>query len=209
MIRVFHPPGLLRLFFPGIIWRLPEGRDEVLLTFDDGPVPGATDWILDTLGQYGIKAIFFCLGKQAEAHPELMERIRREGHLTGNHSYSHPDGWRTPFQAYREDIMKADEQIGSPLFRPPYGRLSFRQYRWVKKHFRLILWSGLVYDFDDRLTNDQLRASLEPEVRKGNILVFHDRVYLDMGRKDLLIDVLEMLKRRKGGDPFSIPDLFP
>ncbi len=186
MIRVFHPPGLLRLFFPGIIWRLPEGRDEVLLTFDDGPVPGATDWILDTLGQYGIKAIFFCLGKQAEAHPELMERIRREGHLTGNHSYSHPDGWRTPFQAYREDIMKADEQIGSPLFRPPYGRLSFRQYRWVKKHFRLILWSGLVYDFDDRLTNDQLRASLEPEVRKGNILVFHDRVYLDEDRRQFL-----------------------
>ncbi len=169
--------GLLRLD-GRMLWRVvdPEGGKTVHLTFDDGPVPEVTPWVLDTLAGLGVKATFFCIGKNIAAHPELLARMKDEGHGIGNHTWDHPSGWKTGARAYYRSVLACQRSTGTELFRPPYGRVSNRQLTALRKRFTVVMWDVLAYDFNDRFTDDGRVAEMLRRTRAGSILVFHDSV---------------------------------
>jgi len=188
-------PRLFSVMFRNLTWHFRDGRRVVYLTFDDGPTPKVTDWVLERLDEYGAKATFFVLGRNAEAHPEIMARIRERGHALGNHTYSHMKGYSSSQQKYREDIEIADRLIGSPLFRPPYGRILPRQVRMLRKRYKIIMWSVLSVDYNRKISGDRVVKNVTGNLFPGSIVVFHDS---DKARKNLyhaLPEVLEFLKR--------------
>ncbi|HEX2535675.1 MAG TPA: polysaccharide deacetylase family protein [Chitinophagaceae bacterium] len=170
---------IVRKLFPRYIWRLPKGSRTIYLTFDDGPHPEATPFVLDLLQQYGAKATFFCTGNNAEAYPELIARIRAEGHSIGNHTYDHPNGWDTEEEAYLENVARAAQLLPGRLFRPPYGRIRAGQARRLAEAMgvaqpRIIMWDVLSCDFDTGLTPEQCLCFVNRNYEDGSIVVFHD-----------------------------------
>ena len=186
-----RPPVIIRSLFPGLIWRIPNEENRVFLTFDDGPDPEVTPWVLDMLAEHQAKATFFCLGRNVERYPELFQRIKDEGHAVGNHSYSHPDGWRTRNMDYFEDVECADRLIGSRLFRPPYGRITPSQIRVLKKKYNIVMWDVLSGDFDPKTTPDGYLGRLRKYMKSGSIVVFHDEVKSNDKIQKLLQGVLD------------------
>jgi len=165
---------ILKTLFPGLIWNIPDEKNKVFLTFDDGPDPKVTPWVLDVLNRYKAKATFFCLGKNIEKYPDLFQRIRDEGHAVGNHSYSHLDGWRTKNKGYFEDIECADKLIQSNLFRPPYGRIKLSQIRVLKEKYKIVMWDVMSGDFKSNATPEKCLRNIEKYSRSGSIIVLHD-----------------------------------
>lgn len=159
---------------PDAISRVRGASGRVHLTFDDGPHPGITPWVLDLLAEHGAKATFFCLGKQAVAHPRLLERIEREGHALGHHTWDHPDGWRTGTKAYVENVLCGHEAIGGRLFRPPYGRIGPVQALLLRHRFRIVLWDVLAGDFRPGADGGEVAAHVLGRSRPGSIVVLHD-----------------------------------
>ena len=138
------PPKILRLFYPNLVWKKKEATKKLWLTFDDGPDPNVTPWILSALNSVEVKATFFLVGKQIEQFPELVNAIKKEGHLIANHSYSHKNGWTTENKTYFQDIEKCQKLMPeNKLYRPPYGKLCFTQIQKLKKDYKLILWDVL------------------------------------------------------------------
>jgi peptidoglycan/xylan/chitin deacetylase (PgdA/CDA1 family) len=148
---------------------------EICLTFDDGPDPVTTEKILGILDRHSIKAIFFCTGQKASGLPELMTSIRTAGHLTGNHGYLHPDGFRTSSEKYLKDVMDAVPFTSRSLFRPPYGRMRPSQYRMLRRQFRIIMWDLMAYDFDREFTSEQSLETLGKMIRPGSVVALHDK----------------------------------
>ena len=144
------------------------------LTFDDGPTPGVTEWVLDTLKKFEAKATFFLVGKNAVNHPEIVERILAEGHSIGNHTFTHLNGWRTTLPSYTKSALKCGETVPSNLFRPPYGRITRAQARRLGHRFRIIMWDVLSGDFDTTITGDQCAQNVIQHAGPGSIIVFHD-----------------------------------
>jgi len=165
---------ILKNLFPGLIWNIPNEKNEVFLTFDDGPDPEVTPWILDLLNRYNAKATFFCLGKNVEKYPDLFQLIKDEGHAVGNHTYSHLNGWRTKNEMYFEDIERADKLIQSNLLRPPYGRIKPSQIRFLKKKYKIVMWDVMSGDFNPRATKEICLTNIKKISRSGSIIVFHD-----------------------------------
>jgi peptidoglycan/xylan/chitin deacetylase (PgdA/CDA1 family) len=163
---------LLELLFPSVVWRIKTKEKVVYLTFDDGPHPEITPWVLSQLTKYNFKASFFCIGKNIEAFPEITKRILEAGHSIGNHSYSHKKGTKTSLKNYIEDVNRCQELLpGNTLFRPPYGKMTLKQYRSLKKNYRIVLWDVISYDFDILKSEvDCLKKSLG--YRPGSIIVF-------------------------------------
>lgn len=149
----------------------PEG---VYLTFDDGPTPGITEYILDDLRKYEAKATFFCLGKNVESYPALFESIIAEGHKAGNHTYSHLKGWKTPTKDYIEEIRFSNRFVDSDLFRPPYGRITRWQAKELQKEYRLIMGNIVSQDYSPVITPEKCLDNVIKHVRPGSIIVFHD-----------------------------------
>jgi peptidoglycan/xylan/chitin deacetylase (PgdA/CDA1 family) len=158
------------------LWKVSTKERKVYLTFDDGPTPDITSKVLDLLNRYQAQATFFCLGKNVVNHPELFGQIKSRGHQVGNHSFSHPDGWATSNPNYFADIGKADQVIQSRLFRPPYGKIGFRQYLQLKKRYTIVMWDVLSGDYNPRLSPDYCFKALERNTRLGSIIVFHDSI---------------------------------
>lgn len=170
-------PFWLRALYPSLVWRMPGEGKKVYLTFDDGPHETATPFVLDQLQQYGAKASFFCIGKNVAACPEIYERILAEGHAVGNHTYHHVNGWKVSNETYLEEIVSAAELIHSPLFRPPYGRITRSQQKMLVKNnpqHKTIMWDVLSADFDTRLTGEACLRYVLYHTRPGSIIVFHD-----------------------------------
>jgi len=165
---------ILRTLFPGLIRNIPNDEKNVFLTFDDGPDPEVTPWILDLLNQYNAKATFFCLGKNVERHPDIFQRIKDEGHAVGNHTYSHLNGWRTSNKKYFEDIKRADNLIQSNLFRPPYGRIKPSQIRVLKEKYRIVMWDVMSGDYSEKMNREKSAGNVLKWSRPGSIIVFHD-----------------------------------
>jgi peptidoglycan-N-acetylglucosamine deacetylase len=163
-------------WLPDITLRFKTREKVIYLTFDDGPVPEVTPWVLDQLRAADARATFFCLGKNVENHPELFIQLIKEGHRTGNHSYSHPNGLVTPAGKYHLDVLKAAKLISSDLFRPPYGKILPRQYQLLKNDFRIILWDVLSRDYNYKLSKEKCLAHVLGKTKPGSILVFHDSV---------------------------------
>lgn len=161
-----------------VLWRMAvaDGPKEVYLTFDDGPVPEVTPWVLDSLKDLGVKATFFCIGKNIAAHADLFERLKAEGHVVGNHTWDHPSGWKTTPRSYYRNVLACQQLTGTHLFRPPYGRITNRQLAALGKRFKVVMWDVLAYDFEDRHTDKSRIAEVLRQVRPGSIIVFHDSV---------------------------------
>ncbi|NCI45597.1 polysaccharide deacetylase family protein [Sediminibacterium soli] len=170
-------PWWLRMLYPSLVWRMP-GREKVIyLTFDDGPHGKATPFVLDLLAQYGAKAVFFCIGKNVAARPDIYARIQSDGHSVGNHTYHHLNGWRTDDNVYLEDIRKTAALVTTPLFRPPYGRIRRSQLRKIASSelsLKTVMWSVLSGDFDTRITGEACLQNVLRNTRAGSVIVFHD-----------------------------------
>ena len=176
-------PAIVKPFARDLVWNISTAERIVYLTFDDGPVSGVTDVILDILESFNAKATFFCLGKQIEQNKALFERIKSEGHVLGNHSYNHPNGWKTNNQEYFDNVEKGNQLIRSKLFRPPYGRITLPQVKRLKESYKIIMWDVLSYDYDNSVTIEQCYKNVIENVEEGSIVVFHDS---EKGRENVL-----------------------
>jgi peptidoglycan/xylan/chitin deacetylase (PgdA/CDA1 family) len=156
-----------------LIWKIPTKEKKLYLTFDDGPIPDLTPKILDILNEYRAYATFFCVGENAYLYPELLNNIRSQGHILGNHSYHHLNGWKTFLKEYIEDINKSNQILKSSLFRPPYGQITYSQIKELKKEYKIIMWSILSGDFDTNLSPEECLFNVL-QSKAGDIVVFHD-----------------------------------
>lgn len=146
----------------------------VYLTFDDGPIPEATPFILDVLDQFGIKATFFMVGDNARKYPHLLDEVRRRGHRIGNHTFNHVGGMRWRGWSYLLNTTRANEFLQTDLFRPPHGWMKFGQYRYLRSRYRIIMWDLVTRDYSRRLTADDVFQNVRRYVRNGSIITFHD-----------------------------------
>ncbi len=147
---------------------------KVYLTFDDGPIPEATPFILETLKERGIKATFFMVGENAFRHPELLERVKAEGHAIGNHTYNHMGGAKHSINTYMENIRKADAILHTHLFRPPHGWMRISQYAWLSRKYKVVMWDLVTRDYSRLLTADDVVNNIKRYARNGSIITFHD-----------------------------------
>lgn len=167
-------PAFLRMFVPGLLWQKPAGAKKLYLTFDDGPEPEITPAVLEMLDRYNAKASFFCVGENVEKYPEVFDNMKQRGHLPGNHSYNHLNGWKTPLDKYFHNVHKCHEKVQSPWFRPPYGRITPAQIHSLRKDFNIVMWSVLSYDFDRDMDKEECLRLVLHHAADGNIVVFHD-----------------------------------
>lgn len=166
-------PWWFKSLYPKRIWHLDRGEQKIYLSFDDGPHPVATPFVLDILKQYNARATFFCIGKNVEAYPDIYNRIISEGHAVGNHTQDHLNGWKTDTAAYLENVALAGKHIPSALFRPPYGRLRSAQARQLSR-YRIIMWDVLSGDFDPSVSPACCAENVLKHTNNGSIVVFHD-----------------------------------
>jgi len=178
---VHRVPFFLPWFYPTLIWRVPTSEKELFLTFDDGPVPGPTDFVLETLARYSCKATFFCIGDNIRKHPELFSKVVKDGHAVGNHTFNHLKGWSTPLKNYVDNIRECDAIIQksqnihhkSKLFRPPYGRITGNQINALTD-YKIVMWDVLSVDYNKRLSAESCLRNTIAATRPGSIVVFHD-----------------------------------
>lgn len=189
-------PKFLTKIFPIRIWGITVPDKSLFLTFDDGPQPGITPWVLDFLKEQGILATFFCVGENVQKHPELYERILNEGHKTGNHTMKHLNGMKTDKETYLSSIKEAENVIHSNLFRPPYGRLSKRLDKVVSERFKIIMWSWLSKDYDNTVPIEKILHAAK-KIKPGDILVFHDNVKTKERLKVILPPIIKNLKENQ------------
>src|SRR5215217_4502723 len=149
-----HSPFWLRAFFPGFTWRIQTNEKKLFVTFDDGPIPDITEFVLDTLREFNAKATFFCIGDNVRKHPEIFEKVTSDGHSIGNHTFNHMNGWKTEDISYLNNIEKCDAQLNvkTALFRPPYGRIKKTQSRIVLQKRQIIMWDVLSADFSAKIS---------------------------------------------------------
>ena len=164
----------MRWLYSEAIFRKDEGSKTVFITFDDGPSPESTQTILDILREHGAMATFFLLGDNAENQPELVDRIRKEGHSIANHGYKHLDGWSTSLSAYKANTELGKKAVKSNIFRPPYGRLGYLQYLKLKRTEKIVFWDVISGDFDTTLSPERVYKNVVNNVRNGSVIVMHD-----------------------------------
>jgi peptidoglycan/xylan/chitin deacetylase (PgdA/CDA1 family) len=193
MIRLFKIPGFVRHFSPYKIWNFSSDSKIVYLTFDDGPQPEVTPWVLEYLASEEIHATFFCIGENVKAYPELLNRILSEGHAIGNHSMRHEVFTKIKSASYLHSIEEAKTYIPSKLFRPPYGKLNVKMSRKISKNYKIIMWSWMAYDFDARVKIEHVLRKSE-KIESGDILVFHDNLKSKDRLKILLPKIVSRLK---------------
>ncbi len=169
------PPKFIKRLLPNLVWRI-EDEESIFITFDDGPTPGITEWILATLDQYDVKATFFMLGRNVEMYPELYNKIVEAGHRVGNHTYSHLRGINSNLERYVEDVEFAEGLIKSNLFRPPYGLIKPSQARFLGARYKLIMWDVISRDYSNQVSPQYCAQNVIKYMRAGSIIVFHDSV---------------------------------
>lgn len=175
---IHKTPGWLKFLYPGLLWDHFGENDRIYLTFDDGPVPEVTPFVLDQLERFGAKATFFCVGENVSRNPELYQQLVNAGHSWGNHTYNHLNGWRSPDPDYLENIQRCQELLAEddekPMFRPPYGRIKRSQIRRLKSDYRIVMWDLLTGDFDAEMTPEKCLETSIRLTRPGSIVIFHD-----------------------------------
>lgn len=169
-------PGFFTSLIKSAIWRLDKTRKVVYLTFDDGPIPEITPWVLELLKKEDIKATFFCVGENVQKYPEIYNQIIKDGHSVGNHTFNHWQGLKNENQDFFRNIEKAGLYIDSDLFRPPHGWLKTSQYNFLKKKFRIIMWDLISCDYDQRIKPEKVLKNITDFVRPGSIITFHDSI---------------------------------
>ena len=199
-----QPSKWLRWLYPSAIWRMDPTEKAVYLTFDDGPIPESTPWLIETLDRYGVKATFFMVGDNVRKYPELMELIRSHGHRLGNHTFNHIGGITVGSKRYLRNANKADKLIGSNLFRPPRGWMRNAQYINLRRHYTIIMWDLVTRDYSKRLTAEEVLENVKRYTRNGSIITFHDSLRSIDKLKKILPLCLEWLQ--KEGYEFKVFD---
>jgi peptidoglycan/xylan/chitin deacetylase (PgdA/CDA1 family) len=177
MFYLVKTPSLLKKLYPECIWNMETKENEIYLTFDDGPHPQVTQFVLDELKKFNAKATFFCIGKNVKEHFDIYKQIISEGHRPGNHTFNHLNGWKTADKKYLDDIKQAADIIDSPFFRPPYGRATKFQMKALQEdkfQLKTIMWDVLSGDFDEKITPENCYLNVVKYAKAGSIIVFHD-----------------------------------
>ena len=188
-----QPPIPYRMLFPETVWRIPMKHKAVFLTFDDGPIPEVTPWVLDLLDKYGIKATFFMVGDNVRKHPEEFCMVVERGHRIGNHTFNHIRGFEYLSKNYLANTDKANEYLHTDLFRPPHGHMRWMQYHVLRSKYRIIMWDLVTRDYSKRLTGPQVLAKVKKYVRNGSIITFHDSLKSEPRMKYALPRAIEWL----------------
>ena len=191
-----QPPRIYRRLFPGTLWRIPapNGKPKsVYLTFDDGPIPEMTPWILEVLDKYKIKATFFCVGENVRQYPTLYETLLERGHQVGNHTFNHLQGIRSRSKNYIRNIAEASKYIDSDLFRPPHGHMRFPQLFRLRKLFRIVMWDVVTRDYSPHVTAKDVLNNVKKYTRNGSIIVFHDSLKAKGRIEEALPQAIEWL----------------
>lgn len=170
-----QPARFLRWIYPHAIWRMDSSSKAIYLTFDDGPIPEATPFVLEVLKQYGIKATFFMVGDNVRKHPDVFQQVVDAGHRIGNHTFNHIGGLRWLSWKYLQNTQKANELLKTDLFRPPHGWMKTLQYRAIRRQgYRIIMWDVVTRDYSRRLTAEEVLDNVKQYTRNGSIITFHD-----------------------------------
>lgn len=174
--------SIIKRLFSNQVWSIPNNDNKIYLTFDDGPTPKVTTWVLSVLKENNIKATFFCIGKNVETNPDIYTQIISEGHSVGNHTFNHLNGWKTATKEYIKNTKDCenvlpDKQNTNKLFRPPYGKITKRQSRLVRKlGYKIIMWDVLSADFDQTISPEKCLENATQKIVSGSIIVFHDSI---------------------------------
>lgn len=199
---------LIKKIFSNYVWDIPNSENKIYLTFDDGPTPEITEWVLEELQKYNAKASFFCIGKNIEKHPEILQKVIEEDHSIGNHTFDHLNGWKTPTKEYIENFKLCEESISnlkseilnlkSKIFRPPYGKIKPSQAKKLRQlGYKIIMWDVLSADFDSTISPEKCLENVLNNVTSGSVIVFHDSVKAFPNLKYTLPKVLKILKEKK------------
>lgn len=192
-----QPPLLYRILFPEAVWRIKRKKRKVIyLTFDDGPIPEVTPWVLDVLDYYNIKATFFSVGDNVRRHPELLEEIKKRGHSWGNHTMNHLQGFKVASRNYLRNIKEADNLIDSNLYRPPHGIMRWSQAKVIKDHLNIIMYDLVTRDYSKKLNGEQVLNNVKKFARNGSIVVFHDSLKAERNLRYALPRAIEWLKEQ-------------
>lgn len=194
-MNIAKTPRLVKSLFSKLTWQIFNETNTIYLTFDDGPVPGVTEWVLDILKEYSIKASFFCVGENVSKHPEIFERIKREGHSVGNHTFNHLNGWKCDLNTYLDNIKQADELIDSKLFRPPHGRIRHKAISELMPRYEIVMWDVLSIDYNAKIDEKTCIKNVLQNVQPGSIIVFHDSYKAEKNLKAALPKCIEALLR--------------
>jgi peptidoglycan-N-acetylglucosamine deacetylase len=184
-------PQFIQNLFPNFTWKMPTEAKQLFLTFDDGPIPEVTPWVLEQLERFNAKATFFCVGDNVRKNPETYEQVRAAGHTVGNHTMNHLNGWSTDNMSYFRNIRHCAGQLKSALFRPPYGKVTPRQSQFLVRHYNVVMWDVLSGDFDQTLSPEQVLKNVIQNAGPGSIVVFHDSLKAFDRLKYALPQVLE------------------
>lgn len=212
-------PRFIQRLYPERIWAFSRKRNTIYLTFDDGPIPNVTSWVLEELKKYNAKATFFCIGNNIQKHPEVYKKIISEGHSVGNHTFNHLKGWKTDTLEYVANVEKAEAQMmrhesrirednlknssfsnnnKQSLFRPPYGRITSEQAKTLqKKGFKIVMWDIVSYDYDTRVSEDECLQNVLNNIKPGSVIVFHDSLKAEKNLRYVLPKVLEFISEKR------------
>lgn len=218
-------PKLIQRLYPERIWAFSNSGNTVYLTFDDGPIPEITSWVLDLLKERNAKATFFCIGDNIRKNPKTFQKILLEGHSIGNHTFNHLNGWKTKTSEYVENVEKAGREMldaarrlreerrpkeinsefstdesqdqDSQIFRPPYGKITSKQARNLqRKGFKIVMWNIISYDFDSNISEEQCLSNVLNYLKPGSIVVFHDSLKAEKNLRYVLPKVLDFISER-------------
>ncbi|MCM1022182.1 MAG: polysaccharide deacetylase family protein [Muribaculum sp.] len=192
-----QPPLLYRILFPEALWRIKRKKRKVVyLTFDDGPIPEVTPWVLDLLDYYGVKATFFLVGDNVARSPHLLEEIKKRGHSWGNHTMNHLQGFKVTSRRYLRNIQQAHELIDSTLYRPPHGIMRWGQAAIIKDHFNIVMYDLVTRDYSKKMTGEKVLKNVKRYARNGSIIVFHDSLKAEANLRYALPRAIEWLKEQ-------------
>ena len=184
-------PKFIQNLFPNYIWKVQETEKVLYLTFDDGPIPEVTPWVLDQLEAYNAKATFFCVGENVEKHKSIYKQLKEFGHAVANHTYNHLNGWVEDNATYFVNVRKCAALVKSDIFRPPYGKLKRKQAQFLQRHYKIVMWDVLSGDFDPKITNEECLNNVLEHAKPGSIIVFHDSLKASKKLKYTLPKVLK------------------
>ena len=201
---IFKTPQWIHTLFPSLTWRLPTKEKVLYLTFDDGPIPVVTEYVLEELKKYNAKGTFFCIGDNVRKHSEIFSKIKQEGHAVGNHTFNHLKGWGTDNNTYFENIEKCKELVDSTLFRPPFGRIKKSQYKKLGEKYKIVMWSILTWDFLKNLDQAYALKTIVKKTKRGDIITFHDSLKAEENLRYLLPQYLKYFSE-KGFEFKTIP----
>lgn len=206
-IRFVKMPKFIQRLYPERIWAFSSNKNTVYLTFDDGPIPEVTPWVLKVLKEYNAKATFFCIGDNIQKHPKIYNTIIAENHTVGNHTFNHLNGWKTNREIYLNNVEKCTQQMQlsakekhsnePPLFRPPYGRITASQANALQKSgYKIVMWNIISYDYDTNISKEKCLQYVLKNIKPGSVIVFHDSLKAEKNLRYVLPKVLEHISEK-------------